>query len=140
MTGKGSWSIDTIRTTPCSNHLGEAVSRIGILQGNTNLTNFLSTKRLLLIHQPRLFLDADHLLRCGSRIHNAPLSEMMKFPPLLPPKHQLTSLILHSVHLRLFHAGTNATLTATRQKFWIPTASYTTDHRQVMTTPLCHLP
>ena len=46
---------------------------------------------------------------------------MAKFPLLLPPKYSLTSLIIHSVHLRLFHAGTNATLTATRQRFWIPT-------------------
>ena len=31
-------------------------------------------------------------------------------------------MIIHSVHAQLFHAGTNATLTAIRQGFWIPTA------------------
>ena len=31
-------------------------------------------------------------------------------------------MIIHSVHKQLFHAGTNATLTAIRQRFWIPTA------------------
>ncbi|XP_065896204.1 uncharacterized protein [Dysidea avara] len=79
-------------------------------------------KRLPLVRQLRLFVDKDHLLRCGGRIHNAPLSETAKFPLLLPPKHWLTSLIIHSIHVQLFHAGTNATLTAIRQKFWIPTA------------------
>ena len=81
-----------------------------------------STKRLPLIRQLRLFIDKDHLLHCGGRIYNAPLSEMAKFPLLLPPKHWLTSLIIHSVHIQLFHAGTNSTLTTIRQKFWIPTA------------------
>ena len=80
-----------------------------------------STNRSTLVRQLRLFLDADQLIRCGGRIHNAPLSDMAKFPLLLPPKHWLTSLIIHSVHLRLFHTGTNATLTAIRQRFWIPT-------------------
>jgi len=76
-----------------------------------------STKRPPLVRQLRLFVDAHHLLRCGGRIHNAPLSETAKFPLLLPPKHWLTSLIIRSVHVQLFHAGTNATLTAIRQKF-----------------------
>ena len=86
----------------------------------TNL-NTKSANRLPLVRQLRLFLDADQLIRSGGRIHNAPLSDMAKFPLLLPPKHSLTSPIIHSVHLRLFHAGTNATLTAIRQRFWIPT-------------------
>jgi len=76
-----------------------------------------STNRSPLVRQLRLFLDTDQLIRCSGRIHNAPLSDMAKFPLLLPPKHWLTSLIIHSVHLRLFHAGTNATLTAIRQRF-----------------------
>ena len=62
------------------------------------------------------------MLHCGGRIHNAPLSKTAKFPILLPPKHILISLVIHSVHLQLFHAGTNATLTAIWQRFWIPTA------------------
>jgi len=81
-----------------------------------------STKRLPLVRQLCLFVNKDHLLRCGGRIHNVPLSETAKFPLLLPPKHWLTSLIIHSVHVQLFHSGTNATLTAIRQRFCIPTA------------------
>ena len=86
----------------------------------TSLTPSLPTRRLPLTRQLRLFLDEDHLLRCGGRIHNAPISNTAKFPILLPPKHILTSLIIQSVHLQLFHSGTNVTLTTIRQRFWIP--------------------
>ena len=85
-----------------------------------NITTKSRRKRNTLIRQLRLFLD-DGLLRCGGRIHNAPLSATAKFPLLLPPKHHLTSLIILDAHVRLFHAGTNSTLTMIRQKFWIPT-------------------
>ena len=37
-----------------------------------------------LIRQLRLFLDNDQLIRCGGRIHNAPTTELAKFPVLLP--------------------------------------------------------
>ena len=64
-----------------------------------NITSHSSSlKRIPLVRQLRLFLDADGLIRCGGRIHNAPLSESAKFPILVPPKHMLTSLIIHSVH------------------------------------------
>ena len=85
-------------------------------------TRSSSLKRLPLVRQLRLFLDANGIIRCGGRIHNAPLSDSAKFPILLPPKHPLTSLIIHSIHLQMFHAGTNTTLTALRQQFWVPTA------------------
>jgi len=92
---------------------------------NSVLVNIMSNsscrKRTSLIRQLRLFLDSDSLIRCGGRIHNAPLSATAKFPLLLPPKHSLTSLIILDAHVRLFHSGTNATLTMLRQKFWIPT-------------------
>ena len=88
-----------------------------------NITSHSSTlKKMPLVRQLRLYLDSNGLIRCGGRIHNAPLSESAKFPILLPPKHALTSLIIYSVHIQMFHAGTNTTLTAIRQQFWIPTA------------------
>ena len=92
------------------------------------ITNLLSssstTKRSPLVRQLRLFLDKAGFIRCGGRIHNAPIaiSQLAKFPYLLPPKHQFTSLIIHSIHAKLFHAGTNSTLTAIHQTYWIPTA------------------
>jgi len=48
------------------------------------------TPRLLLVRQLRLFIDKDGLLRCGGRIHNAPLSEATKFPYLLPARHTVS--------------------------------------------------
>ena len=89
------------------------------LQQMTRLSN---TPRLMLVRQLRLFLDAKGFLRCGGRIHNAPLSDLMKFPYLLPAKHPLSRLIIWDVHTKLYHSGTNATLTALRQTYWIPAA------------------
>ena len=74
-----------------------------------------------LVKQLRLFLDKSNLIRCGGRIHNAPVSEMAKFPYLLPPRHTLTNMIIQQTHKKLHHAGVNATVTALRQVFWIPT-------------------
>jgi len=39
---------------------------------------------LPLVRQLRLFIGVIH---CGRRIHNVPVSELMKFPYLLPMKH-----------------------------------------------------
>ena len=99
----------------------------------TNLLSFSSTtKRLSLVKQLRLFLDKAGFILCGGRIHNVPISQLAKFPYLLPPKHQFTSLVIHSIHAKLFHAGINSTLTVIRQTYWIPTA------RQYIKTLLRH--
>ena len=84
-------------------------------------SNSAGSKQLPLIRQLRLFLDDSGFIRCGGRIHNAPLSQLAKFPYLLPPRHHLTALIIYSAHAKLFHAGVNSTLTAVRQVYWIPT-------------------
>ena len=71
--------------------------------------------------QLRLFVDNAGLLRCRGRIHNAPLSELARFPYLLPQNNHLTELIVYHTHARLSHTGVGSTLTALRQSFWIPT-------------------
>ena len=48
-----------------------------------------------LVKQLCLFLDADSFLHCGGRIHNALLSDLEKFPYLLPPNHPFTALIIY---------------------------------------------
>ena len=75
--------------------------------------------RLPMVKQLRLFLDSDGCIRCGGRIHNAPVAELAKFPYLLPGKHHLTRLIIQDTHERLLHAGISATVTQMRQKYWI---------------------
>ena len=74
-----------------------------------------------LVRQLRLFLDKDKLLRCGGRIHNAPVNDLTKFPFLLPPKHPFTDMIIRNVHEKLHHGGVGNTVTALRQVYWIPT-------------------
>ena len=98
----------------------------------TSSTSQSSATRLPLVRQLRLFLDKDGFIRCGGRIHNAPLDQLTKFPYLLAPKHPFTSLIVHSAHEKQFHAGVDSTLTAIRQEYWIPSA------RQYIRTLLRH--
>ena len=78
--------------------------------------------RLPLVRQLRLFLDSNGLLRCGGRIHNAPISELAKFPYLLPSHHDYTILVIKNAHVSLLHAGVNTALTALRQQYWILSA------------------
>jgi len=85
-----------------------------------NLTS--QSSRLPLVRQLRLFLDKGGLIRCGGRIHNAPVSELVKFPYLLPTKHPFTNIIVYAAHQKHLHAGVNSTLTAIRQSYWIPSA------------------
>jgi len=85
-----------------------------------NLQSRLS--RLPLVRQLKLFLDDNNLLRCGGRIHNAPLSELARFPYLLPSRHHFTTLVILRAHLTQLHSGVNATLTILRQSYWIPSA------------------
>lgn len=76
-----------------------------------NLLSRTST-RLPLVRQLRLFLDCDGFIRCGGRLHNAPLSNSAKVPYLLPPNHPFTALIVHDTHRKQLHSGL-------RQHFWI---------------------
>ena len=73
-----------------------------------------------LIRQVRLFLDDNHLIRSGGQIHNAPTSELAKFPILLPTNCSFTDLIVMDTHTTLHHGGISITVTALRQVYWIP--------------------
>jgi len=98
--------------TQCSTHR--------IFCWNTEFT--IPWQSLTTSSQLKLFLDRDNLLRCGGRIHNAPLSELTKFPYLLPSRHPLTVLTIENAHTAQLHSGVNSTLTALRQTYWIPAA------------------
>ena len=58
----------------------------------------------------------------GGRFHNAPTTELAKFPYLLPKEHPFTTLGVYAIHGMQLHVGVNATLTAIRQEYWIPSA------------------
>ena len=79
-----------------------------------------SGKRLPLVRQLCLFLDNAGYLRCGGRIHNAPIDELAKFPYLHPANHEFTMLLIYTTHVKLHHAGVNSTVTALGQSYWIP--------------------
>ena len=78
--------------------------------------------RTALVKQLRPFLDDQHLIRCQGRTNNAPVSELTKFPVLLPTYHPFTKLVVLSTHVQQLHSGVNSTLAAIRQRFWIPKA------------------
>ena len=88
----------------------------------TSLKTNNRSSRLLLVRQLRLYLDHTGLIRCGGRIHNAPVSESAKFPLLLPQKDPFTSLLIWHIHKQQYHAGVSMTVTSLRQTYWVPCA------------------
>ena len=63
--------------------VGNAQHR-GFPEETSSLQSSNRSSRLPLVRQLQLYLDHTGLIRCGGRIHNAPLSESAKFPYLLP--------------------------------------------------------
>ncbi|XP_053399566.1 uncharacterized protein LOC128556996 [Mercenaria mercenaria] len=57
-----------------------------------------NTTKNPLVKQLPLFVDKNGIIRCEGRIHNAPLSDVTKFPYLLPNRHPLTRLIVLDTH------------------------------------------
>ena len=84
--------------------------------------NLRNKKYPPLVRQLQLFLDDKGYLRCGGRIHNAPVHNTTKFPYLLPSQHALTTLIILAAHITHLHGGVIRTVTALRDKFWIMSA------------------
>ena len=90
-----------------------------------------SRRRLPLLRYLRLFLDSSNFLQCGGRIHNAPVDQSTKFLYLLPANHKLTALIVYAALAKQLHGGILSTVTALRERHWIPTA------RRVVAKLLC---
>ena len=73
------------------------------------------------------FLD-DGVIRVGGRLIHSAFSSNQKHPILLPRSHHVTNLIIRSEHIRLKHAGTQATLYSVRERFWPLDGRNTTRH------------
>ena len=101
--------------------MDQKYSTPNIPRNDINDISSKSTHRTPLVRQLRLFIDQTGLICCGGRIHNAPIGDSANFPLLLPPKNILTDLKIRATHNRQLHAGVNSTLTALRQRYWIPT-------------------
>lgn len=64
------------------------------------------------------FLDTQGLLRVGGRLANAPVPFDQRHPVILAPNNPLTSLIIRHEHVKLLHAGCQATISSVRTQYW----------------------
>ena len=77
-------------------------------------------RRPTVVSQLDLFRDEDRIIRCGGRMKKAEIPEAARHPVLIPRHTHLSKLIIIEAHSRVLHSGSNVTITAVRQKYWIP--------------------
>ncbi|XP_024893518.1 uncharacterized protein LOC112468531 [Temnothorax curvispinosus] len=65
------------------------------------------------------FLDVDGVLRVEGRLSHADLTFAQKHPILLPANNHVSELIIRETHIKLCHAGSQATLYAIRENYWL---------------------
>ncbi|XP_037932602.1 uncharacterized protein LOC119667384 [Teleopsis dalmanni] len=65
------------------------------------------------------FVDSAGVLRVGSRLRNADLSDNQKYPIILHTTSTLAKLIINQAHINTIHGGLKLTLNYVREKFWI---------------------
>ena len=61
----------------------------------------------------------DGVIRVGGRLRKSLLSYEQSFPIVLPASSYISKLILRETHERVYHAGTERTLSESRRKCWI---------------------
>lgn len=61
----------------------------------------------------------EEIIRVGGRLERANNSFYAKHPIIIPPKHQITKLIILHYHVQDGHAGATHVLSSIRQKYWI---------------------
>ena len=88
---------------------------INFLNGNS-----ASKQPPVYVKQFNLFFDDDNILRCKTKLQNAPLDYISKNPILLPKKHAFTDLVIKQAHEQVFHNGIKETVCKTRQTYWVP--------------------
>ena len=74
-------------------------------------------KSCLAAHNP--FLDNEKLIRVGSRIIHAQVSEGARCPIILPKEDQIVKDLVSYHHEKELHAGAKHTLYQLRQKYWV---------------------
>ncbi|PFX12884.1 Retrovirus-related Pol polyprotein [Stylophora pistillata] len=70
-------------------------------------------------HSLGLVPDGEGILKCGGRLHNAPLPYAVWFPAILLRKHPFTGLMIRKSHNNVMHNGVKETLTDLRSRFWV---------------------
>jgi len=71
------------------------------------------------------FIHTDSLLRVGGRLNQADVPFDFKHQILLPSKHKFTRALIISYHRRVKHDGVQSTMSALRQRYWIPSTRRT---------------
>ena len=67
-----------------------------------------------------IFIDNKGLLRVGRRLKNSSLDSSLKYPVLLPKKHQVTDMIVTWSHKKIAHGGTGYIMNFLRNSgFWV---------------------
>lgn len=74
------------------------------------------------IDKQRIFVDADGLIRCATRLEKSNLPTRAVNPPLLVKNSILTRLIILDIHVANKHAGVAHTLACLQQKYALPQA------------------
>ena len=72
-----------------------------------------------LVHDFDLFLADEGILRCKTRLQNAPVIDTSKRPILLPKRHHFTTLVIREIHDSIAHSGVRMTLSVVRERYWI---------------------
>ncbi|XP_071580995.1 uncharacterized protein [Temnothorax nylanderi] len=79
--------------------------------------NSVSASSKILFLSP--FIDETGLIRMGGRLKNSELKFDACHPILLPRDYEFTKRTIRQEHVRNMHAGTQATIAAVRQRFWL---------------------
>ena len=83
------------------------------------LQNERPLPRKISLSQLHPFIE-DGILKVGGKIRNSwTTAETKHFPILIPKESPLSRPMIAHVHLKMLHAGANATLAEIRRKFWI---------------------
>ena len=61
----------------------------------------------------------DGILRVGGRLQYVHLPLEAKHPAILPPRHNVTAMLIRHYHMKEGHMGPQHVLTVLREKFWI---------------------
>ena len=85
----------------------------------SDLKKFGYVKRKSKLFRLNPFIDTKTgIIRVGSRLKNAEISEDQKYPMVLPSNSNLSKLIAIEEHERLLHIGAQGLLYSLRQKYW----------------------
>ena len=84
-----------------------------------NLSSGLPLKKGTRLLHLTPFLDANGLLRVGSRLKHSLLSPDQKYPIILPKGGHFVQLLIKDTHEKTLHGGTQLTLSTLRQRYWL---------------------